>query len=141
MVTVEPPFSAPAANRLPTIGIANVEPPVGQPATIPASYRSESATVPVNKVAIDPNIANMGHESDYSWVTGRIVFVNGDCFVQYAHQGSVDRFGGKLKLVNVGASNLHDGDFVCVSGALLSANDQVIGAYRVISISLFERGK
>jgi hypothetical protein len=165
-VNIEPPIGAQPnpgmamPSTRPYVSFGNSEPPIGESTTIPASYGPESmTTIPgavspdssttmpatyrpetlptVNKLIAPKNVSE-GHESDYSWVTGHIAFANGAWYIQYTTPGAVDQFGGKLKLANIDPNGLHDGDFVCVTGALMSANGEVISAYRVTSISLFE---
>jgi hypothetical protein len=163
-----PPYSGPTQGGFgtieqptgrPHVSFGNSEPPVSEPTTVPASFNSEPApvatepsTLTVNRVAMDPSIkiavdpsipaaGHTGHETDYSWVTGRVNFVHGGWVIEYDGPGS-DQFSGKLRLANVDAGSLHDGDFVCVTGALtLSSSGQVSGDYRVSSISLFERAR
>ena len=74
-------------------------------------------------------------------MTGYLNVHESDWIIEYATPGTVDQFSGKLVLVNVETSNLQVGDFVCVNGALMTSGGQVIGAYRVTSITLIERSK
>ena len=148
--------------------IRNAEPPLNSPGAVPASFQSSASaqapartapsTVPVSfhtlpsgpavqtitpasTVPVKTNGKLGGHEDDYSWVTGYLNVHESDWIIEYATPGTVDQFSGKLVLVNVETSNLQVGDFVCVNGALMTSGGQVIGAYRVTSITLIERSK
>jgi hypothetical protein len=90
----------------------------------------------------------VGHEHDYSWITGHLFFVHADggrWVVRYAQPDQVDRFGGSVVLApGVQMKNFREGDLVCVFGHLLSESrtSPALAAplYQVDSITIVERG-
>jgi hypothetical protein len=89
----------------------------------------------------------VGHETDYSWVTGHLFFVHADggkWVVRYAAPDEVDRYGGSIVLApTVEMRNFREGDLVNVYGEILDnrqAARPLGGAlYRVNSIQMVER--
>lgn len=109
-----------------------------------------SVTVTVQR----PNIqlpqggqARVGHEHDYSWITGYLYYVHtngGRWVLRYASLDQVDRFGGSVVLaLAVEMKNYREGDLVCVHGEVLDegrSGRSLGGAlYRVNAISMVER--
>lgn len=145
----QPELGAPIAiGEMSAMRPMSAEPPIDTPANgsaanagmIPATFSgppvtSSDADMPASKKFMDRS----GHESDYSWITGQIHFVNGNWIIEYASPGTVDQFGGKLILTQVDTRNLRDGDFVNVRGSLLNSSGRSNAAYRVNAISLLER--
>jgi hypothetical protein len=89
----------------------------------------------------------VGHETDYSWITGSLFYVHADggrWVVRYALPGEVDKFGGSVVLApGVEMRNFREGDLVCVHGQVLNegrASRSLGGAlYRVNAINMIER--
>jgi hypothetical protein len=89
----------------------------------------------------------VGHEEDYSWVTGHLFYVHADggrWVVRYTLPDQVDKYGGSVVLAPaVEMRNFREGDLVCVFGRVLSdgrATPSLGGAlYRVDSITMVER--
>ncbi|HYT93700.1 MAG TPA: hypothetical protein VEL76_33585 [Gemmataceae bacterium] len=90
---------------------------------------------------------NVGHEHDYSWVTGHLAYVRtagGRWVVRYASLGEVDRYGGSVVLAPVvEMRNFREGDLVRVHGEVLDEGRAVpsLGGplYRVNAIVMVER--
>ena len=89
----------------------------------------------------------VGHEDDYSWITGHLVYVRADggrWVVRYGLLDQVDKFGGSVVLApTVELRNFREGDLVCVFGRVLSPTrtSPALAAplYQVDSITLVER--
>lgn len=89
----------------------------------------------------------VGHEADYSWITGSLFYVHADggrWVVRYALPGEVDKYGGSVVLApGVEMRNFREGDLVCVHGQILNegrASRSLGGAlYRVNTINMIER--
>jgi hypothetical protein len=126
----EPPLgNVPADNKVVQAGFA----PSPAPAAVGQGPTSLGGILP-------KNINRIGHEEDYSWVTGQVGQVNGQWVIHYATPETADKFGGKLVLAGVqDMSNFHVGDLISVQGGLMAQNGRVIGAFQVQNISLIER--
>ncbi len=89
----------------------------------------------------------VGHEQDYSWITGHLFFVHADggrWVVRYGLPGEVDKFGGSVVLApGVEMRNFREGDLVCIRGDILNedrTSPTLSGAlYRVNTITMIER--
>lgn len=89
----------------------------------------------------------VGHEADYSWITGHLFYVHsngGRWVVRYAMPGEVDKFGGSVVLApGVEMKNYREGDLICIYGEILDegrTSTTLGGAlYRVNSIQMIER--
>jgi hypothetical protein len=89
----------------------------------------------------------VGHERDYSWVTGHLFYIHADggrWVVRYALPDEVDKFGGSIVLApGVEMRNYREGDLVCVHGDVLDEGrtSRSLGGplYRVNVISLVDR--
>jgi hypothetical protein len=93
-------------------------------------------------------MSKIGHETDYSWITGQLTFVHtgtsGVWVVRYATVDTEDRFGGSVVLAaNVEMRNFREGDLVSVRGEVLNegrATNILGGAlYRPSHIDMIER--
>jgi hypothetical protein len=91
--------------------------------------------------------AKVGHEDDYSWITGHLIYVRvdgGRWVVRYGLLDQEDKFGGSVVLApTVELRNFREGDLVCIHGEVLDqgrASASLGGAlYRVNSINMVER--
>src|SRR5207248_1520908 len=113
-----------------------------------SSPQTGAAAVETPKLQLAPKYHEMvGHEGDYSWITGQLTHVQAEgglWVVRYANVGEVDRFGGSVVLTpTVDMKNFREGDLVNVRGQILNNGVPVrsIGGalYRVSSILLVER--
>jgi hypothetical protein len=104
-----------------------------------------SATVPT-KVA--KRFADrVGHEADYSWVTGQLHYIHADgglWVVRYAGVDSEDQYGGSVVLApTVNMKNFRDGDLVSVHGEVVNPGraSKFLGGplYRPVSVDMVER--
>jgi hypothetical protein len=90
----------------------------------------------------------VGHEHDYSWITGYLYYVHvdgGRWVLRYAALDQVDRYGGSVVLAPaVEMRNYREGDLVCVHGEVLNEGRAVpsLGGplYRANVITMVERG-
>jgi hypothetical protein len=93
------------------------------------------------------NAEKVGHETDYSWVTGYLSYLHTDggrWVLRYTGVDEIDPFGGSVVLTpTVDMKNYREGDLVSVTGGLLNegqAARPLGGAmYRVNSIQMIER--
>ena len=89
----------------------------------------------------------VGHETDYSWITGHLFYVHtdgGKWVLRYTAIDEVDRYGGSVVLTpTVEMRNYREGDLVNVFGEVLNNGQSVrpLGGalYRVNSIQMVER--
>jgi hypothetical protein len=117
------------------------EPPVNR---VPQKQQSaDSLTITTFRPAttsraIAPRFADkVGHEADYSWITGQLRKDNGRWVLHYATPETVDRFGGSLPFfANADMSRFHDGDLVSVHGQLLTSGTSPM--YHATSVDLVE---
>lgn len=121
------------------------------PGVMQAQYQQGPANNTVVAAATTPPASNfgvilpkfagkIGHEEDYTWVTGQLGQLNGQWVIYYATPGEVDNFGGKLVLNYRGdMRGLQIGDLITVSGGLTAQNGRLGGAYQVNTLSLLER--
>jgi hypothetical protein len=129
------------------------EPPLGaQPPYTAYHQGSVTPATAVNLQATSLPIApkyqdKVGHETDYTWVTGHLFYVHADggkWVVRYAAPDEVDRHGGSIVLTpTVEMRNFREGDLVNVYGEILDNGQAArpLGAalYRVKSIQMVER--
>ena len=70
------------------------------------------------------DLEGVGHEKDYSWITGRLSRVPGDpsrLMIRYAGADEMDTYGGQMMLApNPELKKYHEGDLVCVYGKVTS---------------------
>src|SRR5262245_36627083 len=93
-------------------------------------------------------VEKVGHEEDYSWVTGQLYYVHasssGYWVVRYATVDTEDKFGGAVVLAPaVNMKNYREGDLVSVKGEVINngrANKHLGGPlYRATSIDMIDR--
>ena len=84
-------------------------------------------------------IGKVGHEADYSWITGQLRIENGVPVIHYATPEVVDQHNGSLALTSDrDLRGFQDGDFVSVRGQVSgSANGRA--TYRVSNIDRMSR--
>jgi hypothetical protein len=112
--------------------------PMTQGAMVPPQPRMQVAPKYQDKV---------GHETDYSWITGHLFYVHADggkWVLRYTAISEVDRYGGSVVLTpTVEMRNFREGDLVNVFGEVLNGGQMArpLGGplYRVNSIQLVER--
>ncbi len=128
LLTGEPPLAEPAValgNHMQTAAIARA----------PQQGASVVAT-PLN-----PKVVNkIGHEEDYSWVTGQLFQENGHWIVRYATADTVDRFQGVFILA--GEKSLDEfrhGDLVSARGKVVPNPRGGLTLYQVTTVDLIER--
>jgi hypothetical protein len=89
----------------------------------------------------------VGHEDDYSWITGQLQYIHADgglWVVRYATVDTEDKFGGSVVLApTVNMKNFREGDLVSVRGEILSeqrASHAVGGPlYRAVAVDMIDR--
>jgi hypothetical protein len=102
-------------------------PAMRMPSPVPASAPI-SSVVPVTTVkTMRPNfdlaekdLQRVGHEKDYSWITGKLSRASGEpgrWMIHYAGPYEQDSYGGALLLTGpADLANCHEGDLVCIHG-------------------------
>src|SRR5262249_6469123 len=146
--TREPELAAPKSAPPPAPAPAPATTPAGpklspisfRPATSSAATPTTATKMPLSRNSkIDPKFVDkVGHEDDYSWITGQLDQENGRWIIRYATPDTVDRFHGELPLVpGVNLNGLRAGDLVSATGQVLGQGDRT--QYRVVAISLIER--
>jgi hypothetical protein len=122
------------SNSSPVSAAASITPTVKASATVQAPSVPAAPAQPVVTTtvkAMPPSFAlsekelkQVGHEQDYSWITGKLSHQpgqNGRWVLHYAGPYEEDRYGGTMVLHATGAlANVHDGDLVCVHGRVLA---------------------
>jgi hypothetical protein len=131
--TIASPTAKTSAGIVPVLGSAPV------PTTTVTAMRP-------NFDLADKELKQVGHETDYSWITGKLFRApgaSGRFVIRYTAPYEEDRYGGAVQL---GSSpllaNYHEGDLICVHGKVLggsSARSAANAAYEVHSVDLIER--
>lgn len=109
-------------------------------ATIGAPIAPASTVLPPSRPnRISPELVNkVGHESDYSWITGQLRVENGVYVLHYATPETVDTYNGSLALTSDrDLRSFHDGDFVSVRGSVSGSGARAM--YRVTGIDRLPR--
>ncbi len=116
----------------------------GPRATLGAPVTTVTALRPSYDLA-DNDLRLVGHEQDYSWITGKLFHApgaNGRLLLRYTAPYEQDRYSGAVLLT--GAQELasyHEGDLVCVHGKVVdSARGSGNATYHVNSVDLIQRG-
>jgi hypothetical protein len=120
------------------------------PVTVYSSPAASAAPYAYAKPAASPPVSardQVGHEHDYSWITGFLYYVHTDggrWVLRYADLDQVDRYGGSVVLApGTDMANYREGDLVRVHGKVLSegrASRSLGGAlFRVDVIEMVER--
>jgi hypothetical protein len=128
----EPPLSKvqPADSK-----VTQVEFRSSPPTVIPVPSAAPAGTGGILPKFVD----KVGHQDDYSWITGQLGQVNGQWVILYATPETVDRFNGKLVLYgNVDMRSFQVGDLVNVHGGLTAQGGR-LGAYQVHDINIIEK--
>jgi hypothetical protein len=89
----------------------------------------------------------IGHEDDYSWITGQLHYVHADgglWVLRYATVDTEDKFGGSVVLAPaVNMKNFREGDLVSVRGEVLSEEraSRALGGprYRAVAVDMIDR--
>jgi hypothetical protein len=88
----------------------------------------------------------VGHEEDYSWITGHLFYVHADggkWILRYARLDEVDKYGGGVVLTpTLDMKNFREGDLVCVFGKIIDENrGRSLGGptYKVDAMTMVER--
>lgn len=140
----------PTSNSTPII---TSEPPVGEKIIQPASMPTNNLK-PINHQSVEPGVApkknspllpqfanKVGHETDYSWVTGQLQQENGQWVVYYATPDTIEKFGGSMVLQPAGEiRGAQNGDLVSVHGSVVQSQGGR-PVYRATRIDLIERTK
>lgn len=109
-VKVQPvTYQAVPANQ-PTAAASTIASPITQTVAMPSSRP--------NRVSPDL-VGKIGHETDYSWITGQLHIENGNYVIHYATPEVVDQYNGSLVLTTTqDLRGYQDGDFVSVRGTV-----------------------
>ena len=123
----------------PPVAVAQTAPPPEGTTTV-TGYRP-------NLQVPEKHRDKVGHETDYSWITGQLFYVRADggrWLLRYGHPDEVDKYGGSVVLApTVEMRNFREGDLICVYGQVIEdgrASRSLGGPlYRTNSISMVER--
>jgi hypothetical protein len=129
--------------------------PAGMPGQAPviidsteaAEFQGGQPEPRVNLKVVAKNQDKVGHEDDYSWVTGQLFYVHTDggrWVVRYGLPDQVDKYGGSIVLApTVEMKNFREGDLVCVTGRVVDegrVSRSLGGAlYRAETITIVDR--
>ena len=133
------PVAMPAAMAPPMPGPMNLPP--GRPGMMPMP--TAVPPLPLNVQLSPRDLEKLGHEQDYSWITGKIFQMpgNGHWMIRYAGPYEVDQFGGGMVLVSTHElTSLRDGDIVCVHGKVAGGGYGAAAVYQVNELNLIEHG-
>jgi hypothetical protein len=143
----EPPLETSPAVA-PTTPAAVVANPPAPEMNIPApgseghvaqvNFRPAQANQPS---VIQAKFANkVGHEEDFSWITGQLGQANGRWVIHYATPETVDRFNGSLVLAgSADMGSFQVGDLVSIQGGVITLNNGRGSAYLIQAINLIEQ--
>lgn len=104
------------------------------------SHQGQVMAVSNRPNVINPRFVNkVGHEDDYSWITGQLEIVSNNRYViHFAPPEVVDRYQGSLPLsANIDTNRFRNGDLISVRGNLLPQNGRTI--YHAVTVDLIER--
>jgi hypothetical protein len=130
--------------------------PVAKPAVVSATAPVQTvkpvvATTTVQTMRPNFDLAEkelkmVGHETDYSWITGKLVRApgaGGHWMIRYSGPYEQDRYNGSLLLTgSAELAKFHEGDLVCVHGKVATSGRMMHAtetAYDVQSINLIGR--
>jgi len=145
----DPPPSTSAATVAP-----KRQPP--SPATPSTKLVPQPMSSPVPMAAVQQpsplsakDLEKVGHEQDYSWITGKLYHLQGDSrqwVIRYAGPNEVDQYSGGMILTgSAELAKFHEGDLVCLHGQVLHAspNPKVFpgATYQIKDINLIEHGE
>jgi hypothetical protein len=120
------------------------EPPLSDgarqaPAKSSLSPTNFQTTMPAGKGINPKMVEKIGHENDYSWVTGQAFLENGKWVIRYATPEIVDRFGGSFILApGTDTSKIRHGDLVTIQGQPVGSAGNGATLYRATSVNLIE---
>jgi hypothetical protein len=148
-----PASEPPLADAVPINQIGYAPMPTIKIHTNPSAQDSVEQPELVEKTEVEQLIKKkyidkVGHEDDYSWVTGQLSSVRTSTgavwVVRYATVDTEDKYGGSVVLAPaVNMKNFREGDLVSVKGEVLSEEraSRYLGGplYRVMSIDMIER--
>jgi hypothetical protein len=143
-------FFSPRASEPRVQQAVEVQPSLG-PRTggVPAALGSPTANAPAVKgtmtvtpvkgttVLTEKELEKVGHEQDYSWITGKLVREGNRWVLHYAGPYEVDRHGGSVMLsAHPELATYHSGDMICVHGKVASSGRAgATASYQIESIS------
>lgn len=125
--------------------ITSAEPPLADPIPqTPAKGPAMGNLQPAANRPVSPISAKfvnkIGHEEDYSWVTGQLFQENGRWVIRYATPETVDRYNGVLMLATEGAlTKVQPGDLVSARGTVVPNARAGMAIYRATSVDVIER--
>jgi hypothetical protein len=128
---------------VPTIPVAPV--PIK---TLPQQYLPVPVAIQLPPVGVNRRFQDkIGHEDDYSWITGQLHYIHADgglWIVRYATVDVEDKFGGSVVLASaVDMHNFREGDLVSVHGEILKQERACHASggalYRVVAIDMIDR--
>ena len=132
--------TVPITNTEPPLMDKTVQPAVSQPEGVkPISMQTGPALVAKSSPLKAEFAGKVGHEQDFTWVTGQLEKENGQWVIYYATPDTVDRYNGRLVMQPQGEFAAKIGDLVSVHGSVAQSQGRPI--YRATRIDLIERDK
>jgi len=104
---------------------------------VPANRSGNSGGV-VGKTPLSARMAEkVGHESDFSWITGQIRRESSGWVIYFATPETIDRYNGRLPIASgVDMSKFQDGNLVTAHGQVNVRGNQA--SYQAASVDLIE---
>jgi hypothetical protein len=123
-----------------TVQSTTAMPPKGMP---PMPAQTASGQKPNYQLSAE-DAKRVGHEQDYSWITGRLGRDGGRWVIRYAAPDEVERFGGSLPLAfKSNLAQMADGDLVCLHGQVINVGRSQMSpagtVYQVNELNVIER--
>ncbi len=132
--TMEPPLlEAPVPPR-----VVDLAQPERFDAAVQPVQVQDALTPATRQFLLDGQFTQVGHNAEYSVITGRLEVVNGAYFVHYATPDSGDRFGGRMILTgNLDLSQFRTADLIRIRGSVMPG--RTISLYQAHHVELLER--
>lgn len=104
----------------------------------PSSGATNAGGTVVGKSSLSARMADkVGHENDFSWITGQLRRENNGWVIYFATPETIDRYNGRLPIASgIDMSKFQDGDLVTAHGQVSSRGNQA--AYQASSVDLIE---
>jgi hypothetical protein len=146
-----PTAAAPSATPEPPLAVQEIQPTAAKETAVKESAAREllsrDGPPELRQDVRKENRDKIGAASDYSWITGQLIYVhaNGGVWVlRYAPLEQTDKYGGSVILTTpVSMKNFREGDVVYVEGEVLDSarpSKQLGGAlYRATAVNMIER--
>ncbi len=128
--------------------VSPLQPSVVVSARVPleqAAPQAQAEHVQLDLPVADKFKNRLGHEADYTWITGQLYRLGNMWVLRYALAEEKDRHGGSVLLTaSADMQNFREGDLVAVVGQIINGgrhSEQIpCPVYRATEVNLVERG-